>query len=244
MPQIWLGAGPCWFCHRAGESASIELLAAPVFSSSIAGPQLQVLPRLQVLKELEEMGIPATGTTDATLAATAVARFAGRTLNDYYTYGRGSGLAQQDLETFTLMTTSTVLVNGASDVTVTDRGNYSVYANAASMRGPVSEVNGKEGSPVTGARQLIANSHGMPVIFDTRDITDGGMVVGWNHTLGCYPWQAGDILTGRLHIKSPRSCVRFNFTIVTMINRTALRLYRKNTQWGAPPHLHTQRSEL
>ena len=64
---------------------------------------------IEVLKELEEMGIPATGTTDATKAAAAKAAFAGRTLDDYYTKGRGHGMAHQDLDTFTLMTTSTVL---------------------------------------------------------------------------------------------------------------------------------------
>merc|ERR1719230_1331284 len=110
------------------------------------------------------------------------------------------GLEHQDLETFALMSTSTVLVDGPNSITSTNRGNYNVYAKAASMRGPVSVVNGKDGSPKTGERQLLVDEHGLPRSFDPRDVTEGGMVVGWNQAKGCLPWQAADILTGR---KSP-----------------------------------------
>eukprot|EP00908_Phaeocystis_cordata_P006370 Transcript_16985.p1 GENE.Transcript_16985~~Transcript_16985.p1 ORF type:complete len:639 (-),score=228.90 Transcript_16985:220-2136(-) len=152
---------------------------------------------IEVLKELEEMGIPATGTTDATKAAAAKAAFAGRTLDDYYTKGRGHGMAHQDLDTFTLMTTSTVLPSGPVSPTETDRGTYNVYAYASSMRGPVSEVAGKEGQPLVGERNLLEDDHGMPLEFDVKDIDENGMYVGWIQEKGCYPWQAADIVTGR-----------------------------------------------
>ena len=155
------------------------------------------------------MGIPPTGTTDASKASAAKAAFAGRTLEDYYTSGRGAGMAHQDLELFTLMTTSTVLPAGPKALSESNRGSYSVYAYEASFRGPVKEVNGKEGSPLTGTRPFIAGPDGFPAEFDPRDVTDGGMYVGWNETQGCLPWQASDIVTGRKTAEEA-GCPNFN----------------------------------
>merc|ERR1719453_2558026 len=152
---------------------------------------------IRVLEELKAMGISPNGGNDPALAAAAKANFTGRTLDHYYSVGRGSGMAHQDLDTFTLMTTSTVLPSGPAEQTVTNRGTYSVYANPSSMRGVVSEVDGKDGSPLTGERALLADDHEMPLEFDVRDIDEGGMYVGWVQSKGCYPWQAADIVTGR-----------------------------------------------
>ena len=165
---------------------------------------------VQVLKELEDLGVSSHGTTNQTLAAIAKAQFVGRTLDDYYMSGRGAGLnSQNQLDTFALMGTSTVLVDGASPQTITNRGNYSFYAKASSMRGPVNKVNGKSGSPKSGERNLLTDSDGLPIRFDPRDVLDGGMVVGWDLNKGCLPWQAADIVTGR-KTKEEAGCPNFD----------------------------------
>jgi len=76
----------------------------------------------RVVDELEELGCDTkTGCPDNTAAMEA---FAGRTLDDYYTEGKGSGLSFQELEGFALVTTSTVLLQSPND------GNHYGPANS------------------------------------------------------------------------------------------------------------------
>jgi alkaline phosphatase len=58
----------------------------------------------RVIDELENMGCDTkVGCPDLSMAAEA---FKGRTLADYYTEGKGKGLSFQELEGFSLMTTT------------------------------------------------------------------------------------------------------------------------------------------
>jgi hypothetical protein len=69
----------------------------------------------RVIDELEGMGCDTkTGCPDLTMAAEA---FKGRTLADYYTEGKGTGLSFQELEGFSLMTTTSKYDTDDSHIT-------------------------------------------------------------------------------------------------------------------------------
>lgn len=66
-----------------------------------------------VIKELEGLGVDIkTGAgSNAALAASAKAAFAGRVLNDYYIAGKGHGLSFQELPKFHVVTTTYVFLH-------------------------------------------------------------------------------------------------------------------------------------
>jgi len=135
----------------------------------------------QVLDELEEMGIDTkNGNKDDTeLVQKARERFVGRTLSDYYTEGKGSGLSWQNLEGYSLVTHSAPLLQDEAE------GEY--YAPSKSMlEGDVDEHdNGM--SPLA-----VDKNTGLPLVFDPSDFEDnGGDMVLWNDAKGgAYPWDS------------------------------------------------------
>jgi len=131
----------------------------------------------QVLDELEGMGCDtSTGCSGATATA-AKAAFAGRTLDDYYTEGPGSGLSFQTLDNFSLVTTSSPLIHSPN------AGEH--YAPGVSLlQGGVSgHDNGM--SPLA-----IDECTGEPINFDPSDYeSEGGHMVLWDDEKGGkYPW--------------------------------------------------------
>lgn len=123
----------------------------------------------RVLDELKELGCDtATGCPDNTAAMEA---FAGRTLDDYYTEGKGSGLSYQELEGFALVTTTTTVAQSPND------GNH--YAPAQSL------LNGTVADHDNGMAPLALNECGFPVDFSPLDyVVDGGNMVLWDDVKG------------------------------------------------------------
>jgi len=132
----------------------------------------------KVLAELEGMGVDTKAGATGELAATAKAAFAGRTLNDYYTEGKGEGLSFQDLSGYAISTTTVVMV---------DDGKASMqYASTGSMlAGSISEHDNMMSPPRVDADDK-------PMQFNPKDFeTEGGMMILWNDTMGGkYPWDA------------------------------------------------------
>ena len=130
----------------------------------------------RVLVELESMGIDTMNGSTGDVADAAKAAFAGRTLDDYYTEGKGSGLSFQDLDGFALMTTTTTVLQQAN--------NGSHYAPATSL------LAGNVKDHDNGMATLALDECGDPIEFDPRDFeTDGGNMVLWDPVKGgMYPW--------------------------------------------------------
>lgn len=128
----------------------------------------------RVLDELAELGCDTkTGCPDNTAAMEA---FEGRTLDDYYTEGKGSGLSYQELEGFALVTTTTTVSQSPND------GNH--YAPSQSL------LNGTVADHDNGLAPLATNECGFAIDFSPSDFeVDGGNMVLWNDVLGGkYPW--------------------------------------------------------
>jgi len=128
----------------------------------------------RVLEELEGLGCDTkTGCPDNDAAKAA---FQGRTLDDYYTEGKGSGLSYQELEGFALVTTTTTVIQEPND------GNH--YAPACSL------LNGTVEDHENGMSTLALNECGYPIDFSVLDyVTDGGNMVLWDDVKGGkYPW--------------------------------------------------------
>lgn len=128
----------------------------------------------QVIKELELMGVDVNNGSTGEVAEKAKAAFAGRSLTDYYTEGKGSGLSFQDLPDFHVMTTTVPIIGAPND------GNH--YGPARSFLGNVEEHD-------NGMAELITDEQGTPLVFDARDVMKGGNLVQWDDVKGGkYPW--------------------------------------------------------
>ena len=141
---------------------------------------------VQVLEELATLGVDAgnASATSASIKAAAKAKFAGRTLSDYYTSGKGSGLAAQNLTDFYLATNTLAQVQSPN--------NFDLYASRGGLLAQNPDYNHE-----SGAAALLLGADGTPVVFDASDVTDGGMMVGWQKNKGGLPWDSSDIYTGR-----------------------------------------------
>lgn len=129
----------------------------------------------RVLNELEELGCDTkAGCPDNEAAKTA---FMGRTLDDYYNEGKGSGLSFQQLDGYALVTTTTTVIQAPND------GNH--YAP------PFSLLDGKVEDHDNGMSPLALNPCGYPIDFSVLDYaTEGGNMVLWDDVKGGkYPWQ-------------------------------------------------------
>ncbi|CAB9497259.1 Alkaline phosphatase H [Seminavis robusta] len=129
----------------------------------------------RVVQELESLGCDTkVGCPDNTAAMEA---FAGRTLQDYYTEGKGSGLSYQELEGFALVTTTTTVIQAPTD------GAH--YAPTHSL------INGSTADHDNGLGPLALNKCGFAIDFDPADyVIDGGNMVLWNDVLGGKnPWE-------------------------------------------------------
>lgn len=127
----------------------------------------------QVVDELEAAGCDvATGCPDL---AAVDGLFSGRTLSDYYTEGKGSGLSFQELEGFDLVTTAAPVLQGFTD------GNH--YAPASTLL---------EGTPSShGDRQadLYRDECGNAFEFNPLPVEQGGNMASWNDKMGGeFPW--------------------------------------------------------
>lgn len=131
----------------------------------------------KVLEELEGMGCDTTtGCTGATADA-AKAAFAGRTLDDYYTEGKGEGLSFQELEGYGLVTTSTVVIQSPNS------GAHYGPAKSLLEGGVSGHFNGM-------APLAMDDCTGEPIDFSPLDYEkDGGNMVLWDDEQGGkYPW--------------------------------------------------------
>ena len=133
----------------------------------------------EVLAELEGMGCDTTNGCTGATADAAKAAFAGRTLDDYYTEGKGSGLSFQDLSGYGLVTTSTVVLQEPND------GAH--YGPAKSL------LEGSVSSHFNGMSTLaLDDCTGEPIDFNPKDYEkDGGNMVLWDDVMGGkYPWDS------------------------------------------------------
>jgi len=131
----------------------------------------------KVIQELEDMECDTTTGCTGAVADTARATFAGRTLNDYYTEGKGDGLSFQELEGFGLVTTSTPIFQ---------KHSISVhYAQAKSLLEGNLKDHGNGMSPIA-----LDECRSLPIDFNPTDFEDeGGNMVLWNDKKGGkYPW--------------------------------------------------------
>jgi alkaline phosphatase len=130
----------------------------------------------RVLDELQGLGCDTKVGCPDNLEA--IEAFAGRTLDDYYTSGKGSGMSYQELENFALVTTSSVLLQQP------EKGNH--YAPPRSM------LNGTVEDRDNGMAPLALNECGFPIDFSPLDFElYGGNMVLWNDTMGGqYPWDS------------------------------------------------------
>jgi alkaline phosphatase len=128
----------------------------------------------QVVDELEGLGCDTTtGCPDNSAAMNA---FRGRTLDDYYTEGKGSGMSFQELDGYALMTTTTTVTQEPNP------GNH--YAPSRSLlEGDVSEHE-------SGQAALALDECGFPIDFSPLDFeADGGNMVLWDNKMGGeFPW--------------------------------------------------------
>ena len=133
----------------------------------------------KVLMELEDMGCDTSMGCTGDVADAAKAAFAGRSLDDYYTEGVGSGLSFQNLEGFGLVTTSTVVLQ---------------EPNAGAHYGPAkSLLDGSVSSHFNGMSTLaIDECTGEPIDFSPLDFeSEGGNMVLWDDVQGGeYPWDS------------------------------------------------------
>lgn len=129
----------------------------------------------QVIDELEGMGCDTkVGCPDMDAAMSA---FEGRTLDHYYTEGKGSGLSFQELAGYTLVTTSAMVTKDPNP------GNH--YAPATSL------LEGSVSSHDNGMAPLaLDDCTGEPIDFDPRDYeSEGGNMVLWDDVKGGeFPW--------------------------------------------------------
>mgnify|MGYP005848497243 CR=1 FL=1 len=128
----------------------------------------------RVLDELKSLGCDTkVGCPNNTAAKEA---FVGRTLDSYYTEGKGSGLSFQELENFALVTTSAIVAQSPNP------GNYTAPLQSL-LEGLVTDHE-------TGMAPLATNECGYPVDFNPLDhATHGGNMVLWDNTKGGkYPW--------------------------------------------------------
>lgn len=129
----------------------------------------------KVLDELTEMGCDTkVGCPD--MAEAANAKFAGRTLDDYYTEGKGEGLSFQSLEGYGLVTTSTVVLQEEN------KGGH--YGPARSL------LEGNVADHDNGMAELAVDECGKPINFSPLDYeAEGGNMVLWDDVKGGkFPW--------------------------------------------------------
>jgi hypothetical protein len=88
--------------------------------------------------------------------------------------GKGTGLSFQDLPDFTILTTSVPFIGEA------EPGNH--YGPARSFLGDVEAHD-------NGMADLLIGADGNPLVFDPRDIFEGGNMVLWDDAKGgAFPW--------------------------------------------------------
>jgi hypothetical protein len=93
-----------------------------------------------------------------------------------YSLGKGSGLSFQDLPDFSVVTNSVPFVGEANP------GNH--YGPGRSFLGDVD-------SHDNGMGELLVGLDGNVLVFDPRDISEGGNMVRWDDEKGGeYPWDA------------------------------------------------------
>ncbi len=117
-----------------------------------------------------------TGCT-GTVGDAAKAKFAGRTLKDYYTEGKGDGLSFQTLGDYGLVTTSTAVIQSPNE------GAHYGPANSLLEGGVRDHDNGM-------APLALDKCTGRPIDFNPTDYEDnGGNMVLWNDVKGgAFPW--------------------------------------------------------
>lgn len=143
----------------------------------------------KVLAELTEMGIDTkVGATSDAQAASAKAMFVGRTTADYYTEGQGEGLSFQTLPDFGLVTTSSMIIQKASEGALYTPSGQTMLQGATSPTWSSPNVlsRGHENEMAP----LAVDENGKPLVFDPRDYEkEGGMMVLWDDVKGGkYPW--------------------------------------------------------
>jgi len=129
-----------------------------------------------IIDELESMGCD-TKFGCTSMAEYAKAAFSGRSLDDYYTEGKGSGLSFQELDGYGLVTTSTVVLQSPND------GAH--YAPAKSL------LAGKVSDHDNGMAALAEDDCTESAIdFSPLDYEkEGGNMVLWDDEVGGkYPW--------------------------------------------------------
>lgn len=124
------------------------------------------------------MGIDAKVGATGTIASAAKAAFKGRSLKNYYTEGKGSGLSFQTLEKFALVTTSTPLLQ------MPNPGNH--YGPATSL------LKGSVSTHDDGLSPLALNACGEIIDFNPTDFEkEGGNMVLWDPVKGgVFPWDS------------------------------------------------------
>jgi hypothetical protein len=139
----------------------------------------------EIKEELMEMGCnPNTG-CDGAAAVAAKAAFVGRTLDHYYTAGKGHGLSFQTLPDYGLVTTSAMVIQQAED------GAH--YAPARSL------LEGKVSDHFNGMAPLaLDDCTGKPIDFNPADYEkEGGNMVLWDDVMGgAFPWDERYYQTG------------------------------------------------
>lgn len=125
----------------------------------------------QVVDELEAMGCDTkVGCPDMDISA-----FNGRTLADYYTEGKGSGLSFQELPDYALVTTSAPVLQES------EPGNH--YASPYGLLEGSLTSHGDRQAP------LFMNECGYPYEFNPKDLSEGGDMALWDDVKGGkYPW--------------------------------------------------------
>eukprot|EP00339_Tiarina_fusa_P012873 CAMPEP_0117001948 /NCGR_PEP_ID=MMETSP0472-20121206/3775_1 /TAXON_ID=693140 ORGANISM="Tiarina fusus, Strain LIS" /NCGR_SAMPLE_ID=MMETSP0472 /ASSEMBLY_ACC=CAM_ASM_000603 /LENGTH=754 /DNA_ID=CAMNT_0004702121 /DNA_START=45 /DNA_END=2309 /DNA_ORIENTATION=+ len=127
----------------------------------------------QVIDELEELGCDTkTGCPDNEAAKDA---FSGRSLADYYTEGKGSGLSFQELADYALVTTAAPVLQQPND------GNH--YAPRNTL------LEGSTGDHSDRSAPLFMNQCGFPYEFNPNSLEDGGDMANWDDAMGGeFPW--------------------------------------------------------
>eukprot|EP00967_Tisochrysis_lutea_P144219 scaffold269003_cov30-Tisochrysis_lutea.AAC.3 len=133
------------------------------------------------------MTVQVGATTEAQRAA-AKSVFAGRSLADYYTEGKGEGLSFQNLPGYGIVTTSAMVIQEASEGAFYSPSGQSMLEGATrpSFSAPNVMTKGHDNEQAP----LALDENGKPFEFDPRDYeSEGGMMVLWDDVKGGkYPW--------------------------------------------------------
>ena len=124
---------------------------------------------------MQELGVDTKTGATGDIAKAAKEAFKERTLDDYYTQGKGSGLSFHELDGYAIMTSSAVIIGEPNE------GN--VYAPHQSL------LKGKVWEHEKGMSSLVADKCKNPLDFSPLDYDDGGNMVLWDdENGGKFPW--------------------------------------------------------